>query len=434
MADLETLNGSAPSAGGPPPKWSWGKRPPQVYCLAGAVAVMPFVALFASTQTAALLLLLGALVLVTNPVSGLGPFKTQPYLIPLAVLLAVGAVSMMWAAEGAEAAKRFWRLAGFTAFGILIVTHARELRDSDRRLLGTVLIAAVWVFLVLFAIERLSGKVLTQNLAGTWSEVELRAILNRPGTVLLLLGWPAAGFLFARGRPVHAVMLLMGCGLVQVGSEGQTAMVAWLAGGTAALLGAVAGRIWAAVFGAVLCLGVFGAPILVSADAVQSKVAGMTTGDFISARHRLLIWDFTAGRIGEKPVFGWGLGGSRAIPGADRNAAAYAAKQGIGWVQPGDAGRLGASTILPLHPHNAFLQVWLDLGLAGAAAAAAFLWLCARRCAAGPAAVRACRFGLLATAVTIACLSYGIWQSWWVATLFIVSALSAAIPDKVRRS
>ena len=433
MTETDSPFGTVPEKNGRPPKWSWGSRPPQVYCLAGTAALAPIVALFASTQMAALLLLLGALVLVTNPVSGLGPFKTQPYILPLVCLLAFGALSALWAVDGAETGKRFWRLTGFAAFGILIVTHARELRSNDRTLIGSVLIGGVWVMLVLFVFERFSGKALTQLVTGYQTVGELLAILNRPGTVLLLLGWPAAGFLFARGKAVHAVLLLMACGLVQVGSQGQAATIAWLAGGASAAAGAVAGRFWSVVFGALLCAGVLLTPLAVSNGSFQQQVASITPAEVSSARHRLLIWDFTAERIAEKPLVGWGLGGSRAIPGGEMSAGAYAASQGLDWLRPTDQRWLGSSAVLPLHPHNAFLQVWLDLGLVGAVAAAALLWFCARPCAVGPPGVRACRFGLLATAVTVASLSYGVWQSWWVATLFITAALAVAIPDKVRR-
>ena len=66
----------------------------------------------------------------------------------------------------------------------------------------------------------------------------------------------------------------------------------------------------------------------------------------ISAGHRLLIWSFTGDRIAERPLTGWGLDASRAIPG------------GRDPIRPGEAW-------MPLHPHNAALQLWLELGAPG---------------------------------------------------------------------
>ena len=417
---------------GPPPKWSWGARPPQTYCLAFAVILMPPVMLFASTQMAALLLLAGGLMLITNPVSGLGPLRMQRYLIPVLLILALGALSGLWAVEGAETAKRFWRLVGFTAFGVLVLTHARELPDRDRTLIGSVLVAAFWVLFVFFAFERFSGAAITALVTDS-SEAERYAILNRPGTMLLLLSWPAAGFLFVRKKIVHAVLLLLAAGLVQVGGQGQTVILAWLAGGVAAAAGAVAPRVWAAVLGALIAFCALLSPFALTQPQLQAAVAERLPVHATSLRHRLLIWKFSAEMIAERPFLGWGLAGSRAVPGADQPALAYAQNKGVDWVNRSDSGIFSRTPVLPLHPHNAFVQIWLELGLLGAVLAAGFFWLCAQACRAGPPGVRACRFGLMASAVTIACFSYGVWQSWWIAALFLVASLCAAIPDKVRR-
>ena len=92
--------------------------------------------------------------------------------------------------------------------------------------------------------------------------------------------------------------------------------------------------------------------LVVTADAVK-----------FSAAHRLLIWSFVGDRIAEHPLAGWGLNSSRAIPG------------GKDPIEPG-------ASWLPLHPHNAPLQLWLELGVPGAvllALLAAYAWLALAR-------------------------------------------------------
>ncbi len=120
----------------------------------------------------------------------------------------------------------------------------------------------------------------------------------------------------------------------------------------------------------------------------------------ISAGHRLMIWSFVGDRIAERPLAGWGLDASRAMPG------------GRDPIRPGE-------TWLPLHPHNAPLQLWLELGVPGVALAAllvAYLWL-------GLAEVRwprlfAAAVGASLAAAIIACVAtYGVWQEWWIGTL-----------------
>jgi O-antigen ligase len=94
--------------------------------------------------------------------------------------------------------------------------------------------------------------------------------------------------------------------------------------------------------------------------------------------HRLSIWNFTADRVAERPIVGRGLETSKVIPGNK--------------TRPD-----GIDAALPLHPHNAALQMWLELGVAAAA-------------------------GCFVSATVFALISYGIWQSWWLPALTIAGA------------
>jgi O-antigen ligase len=120
----------------------------------------------------------------------------------------------------------------------------------------------------------------------------------------------------------------------------------------------------------------------------------------ISVGHRLLIWSFAGDRIAERPLTGWGLDASRAIPGGDDP------------IRPGEPW-------MPLHPHNAALQVWLELGAPGAvlfALLAAFAWGVLAR-AEWPPLFAAGAGGSLTIAFVGCFGTYGMWQEWWLGTL-----------------
>ena len=125
-----------------------------------------------------------------------------------------------------------------------------------------------------------------------------------------------------------------------------------------------------------------------------------------SAQHRLAMWSFVADRIAEKPWLGWGFGASRTIP-----------QEGY---------RLGLDTeIMPLHPHNLSLQTRLELGVPGIFIVVALMLsvlvpllnLCYRSSFGVAAFVSAVSW------IFIANVSFGMWQTWWISTAFVLASV-----------
>jgi O-antigen ligase len=123
----------------------------------------------------------------------------------------------------------------------------------------------------------------------------------------------------------------------------------------------------------------------------------------LSAGHRLFIWSFVGDRIVERPLTGWGLDSSRSIPG------------GQDLIRPGE-------TWLPLHPHNTPLQLWLELGAEGAVLFALVVALAWHALASAPwsRAFGAAAGASLAIALIACVTTYGIWQEWWLGSLWFL--------------
>ena len=159
-----------------------------------------------------------------------------------------------------------------------------------------------------------------------------------------------------------------------------------------------------------------------------------------SALHRLYIWNFAAERIADHPIAGWGLDAARRIPGGDfpvviRGCDSEQRPTRQLWVE---------STLMPLHPHNAILQVWLELGGIGAILGlGAVLVVLARAFHAQPWRRRGAQAGFSGVCcggLAVALVSFGIWQEWFLAALFIAAAISVLAarqdetpPDQPRR-
>jgi O-antigen ligase len=138
-----------------------------------------------------------------------------------------------------------------------------------------------------------------------------------------------------------------------------------------------------------------------------------------STIHRLFIWRFAGDRIAERPLWGWGMDAARDIPGGQLDlSTAYPQA-----VLPANA------RALPLHPHNATVEWRLDLGIPGAVLMLAILVWGLYRLGWHGALSANRRAGSLAwatSAIIIGCVSYGFWQAWWLACLWLGAALLAA--------
>lgn len=224
--------------------------------------------------------------------------------------------------------------------------------------------------------------------------------LNQIEAAVAVLVFPVAAALWCRRRiglaaaaeaiMLAAVMLLLDStaklGLVIVVPV--AALVYWRRAAVARALAALA------------VLGVLAAPATLPLLARLPGLLHAAESFKMTLWHRLLIWFFVGGRIGEHPLAGWGLDSSRAIPG-------------------GDVLILFDWSWLPLHPHDAALQVWLELGLPGAILFALLLgWLWLRLGEVGwPRLYGAAAAAAFVAALTVASASYGIWQEWWLGTL-----------------
>jgi len=133
---------------------------------------------------------------------------------------------------------------------------------------------------------------------------------------------------------------------------------------------------------------------------------------------RFVIWEFASDRIFERPLFGWGLDASRDIPGG----------QSLIHLFDLNDGRTATGQALPLHPHNAVIQIWLELGIVGLAL---LVGLFAFAVMATARAMN--RFAQAATAATVmsafvmAQLGFGVWQGWWLAALATITIFTAIV-------
>jgi exopolysaccharide production protein ExoQ len=332
--------------------------------------------------------------------------------IALGVLLAWCAAASLWGFEPARSLVLTLRIGAIFAAALLLHALAGKLDDQSRRRFGDWLVAGVVLGLGLMASEAALGFPLDRWLHDTPHTAGDPAVaLNRGAVALAILCWPAAAFLRRRfGRTVSFALppiVLLVLSFLSSLSAG----AGLIAGAVTALVASLhprAGRV-------VLVLATVGA--LVGSPLVAKQLYRLDWEDAgwlpHSAAHRVTIWNFAVQRIAEKPLAGWGF-----------DAARYMKR-----VYP----ELAAKPLSPisLHPHNAVLQVLLELGVIGALVALGVAWTLIRRTDALPWPERVFAQATYVTILAISCTAFGIWQNKWLA-LIASAALAVALtrPDR----
>lgn len=320
-------------------------------------------------------------------------FRSSPW--PFLILLALliwALVTWTWSpVEPDWTGSRVWvdlggsvalKLAALLPLCAAFVIAADRLRTTSARIVSVALAGAVVVLAAVLLIEGATGGALYRQIQPDMREDLAFRNAGRGVFVAAVLFWPAAGVLTRRFGKGSALALATGLAI---------AAAAVLLDMTAGALAVIAGGVVFAIFHAAPRFAGWLAAAFVTAFTLSAPWLALAAppagGQPASWAARLDIWREMAERAVQRPVTGWGLDASRTFD-------------------------------ISLHPHNAALQSWVELGLPGALLfalfwSAAFL-ACARVGREDPTVGAAWAGGATAFFV-IGGLSFGMWQEWWLA-------------------
>lgn len=347
-------------------------------------------------------LLLAALVMASEvgaervgQVARMGVIRPLPLL--LLALLVWMAISLLWTAQPARALRVWAPLAGIAVAAIIGLPALRRIMPART---GLWLAFGLGVALVLLAVEGALDFPLRRMIGSDPQSFRL----NRPQMAIAMLLWPALLVLVSEKLRFFAVVLVaLALGVMATSQAGAAlfgVLVGLMAWGLATWLPRLAG--WLIAGTALVALA--GAPWLmrivndVIPPALHDKLAQM------SSHIRGDIWHAFALAIPMHPVGGFGLDATRVmhlLPEAVRVAEPLRGFLNVG------------------HPHNAALQVWVELGAVGAVLTLVALALGLRGLLRLEGRVRSLALAAFSAGFAIAYVSHGAWQAWWIATLVL---------------
>lgn len=343
------------------------------------------------------------------------PVPDRTLLLALGLFLGWAGLSLGWTAGGGKATTGFFSFLYLWLPGLLLLSLLTELSSQTARLVARWLLPAAAVGAALFAVELLADQPIQHWAAGSDKELlDYERDLNRAALLLALLAGPVALLLWRLGRRVLAGLALFLPLLMAADSSSQSSVAA-LAG--LIILLTVAILSWRVAAGMVAG-GIVAGVTLCGPVAQWMMAAGLSDAAWMPAsfRHRIMTWNFVAGHLGDHPWIGWGLEASRAIPGGQE---VFPNTGPPGW------------PVLPIHPHNLFLQVRLELGWVGAALAALLLLAILRRITRLDPGVRPMAIALLGACIFTQCFAYGAWQGWLICGM-LFGAVLVGLAGRVR--
>jgi O-antigen ligase len=339
------------------------------------------------------------------------PFVRTRVTVTLAALVLFAFASCFWSSAGVLAWEKFIELLALALSACIVPVTVKALSPTDKAKLGNFFLIGLGIGMAAFYGDLLLGKPFM-----SWHKQLADAPLNtynRSDIALGLLLWPAAALLYRRGKKALGLVLLLAYTALTLLLLSHSAMVAMTLG----LIALVASLYFLPlVDGALIAICVLG--FIVSIPVAFTLYRHGLSADMalpFSFRHRVEIWNFTAGRILRHPLFGLGLEGSRAIP--------------VGDLAPGFMPI--SHDRPPLHPHNIFLQLWLEFGIAGSMIAFAFMASVIAAAKTLPRPLANFTVATIAAALSVASFAFGIWQGWWLALLIFLPCLLFLTTDKI---
>jgi O-antigen ligase len=335
--------------------------------------------------------------------------------IGLVVLAAWTVISAFWSPLNDPS--KALRTVALGVPGLVFLAWLRLTMPASRHL-HRALIAAVIIAIIILLFEGLSSAVLMRTLRGE-DAASAAVNLERVGRGVVLFSillWPA-GIALASRRPIAGAVLLVAGASAVVILPMNAALVGLILGTATLIAVRIAPRTALAALAIAFCLYAAFAPRLssqiVTIPALQARQIELPT----PWAHRIGIWSFAADQAAAVAPLGAGFDAARAI--GAREDVIEALRPQFGY----------APAAMPLHPHNAVLQVWLELGVVGVIGLGLVfvglvrgLW----RWSASPWR-RAAATAALVTALPPFVLNFGIWQAWWLAALWLAVALTVGL-------
>lgn len=352
--------------------------------------------------------------------------KLTPGFIIWGLFLLWGIASIIWSIDGKHTLYLWTKLLLLSLAGISLSLMFQGISNTFKnRLLLALMFGLVITNAWLMVEIKTQGKLLSLIKGKDFNLTHY----NKALSLEIMLFWPILAYLnrffkvnIDQEKKYLALMLqlvlIFQTAFIVFCLEATTVKVAFIIGSLTAICSLINEKFvkWSLLIGSIIVFTT--APLLYQKVLTPSTVASVTH-NFIkksSFYHRLYIWKFVSGEVLSKPWTGWGLDASRHKYFSEIKISAKEIRNQTPFLE------ISCLDLLPLHPHNLPLQLWLELGFPGIFLIIYLISLTVimipqifKENLSKPAA-----YASFASALVMSMGSYGTWQSWWVSGLWLV--------------
>jgi O-antigen ligase len=390
--------------------------------LAAAIGALLPLSVFVPLATTVLLALAALTAFRPWPRPPAGRWRL-PLLAALA-LIALGLASAIWAISPAFALEAALKTLALLLAGAVLAQRLAGLDEAGRRLVEGALLTGFALGLALLLVEAATDQALARLIARAQERPFDPRAGNRGAVMLTLTLAPVVVLLWRRGLRHAALAALVLAPVAVLGLHSHSAILALTLGLAVFALVLAFGRPAALVLASVAALALLASPLIYRTLLGVPDEDGLLLALSLreSAYHRLYIWQFAAERVMEQPLLGHGLRHYRLLP------KPFELARELGGPYPPETAHW---FIDATHPHSVFLQVWVDLGAAGALALATLL-VTLVAASARPGGARpeaAARVAGLVAYLAVGLTAYDMVQTQWMATAWLLVAVTALMRE-----
>jgi len=319
------------------------------------------------------------------------------------VFLLWSIISCIWSPHSMDSFILIIRVCLLVFAGLFIAQNINQIRTQE--LVVTVIQPICYgscLAVILFIIEYYThGAISTtaRNIIGSSKSFFYLHFMDRGCSILTVFAWPMILHLLNSNKQILAIIFYAIVFTILIMSDSLASSLAFVCSGISFIILKISNMkvrilILPAMLASIILVPILAYkqdPIFLSDKYFHSKA---------SAQHRLFIWHFVSHEAVKTPIIGRGFDSSRYI--GDGQVVHYNNSE---W------------SVLPLHPHNNILQIFLETGVIGLILFAALITsICLHIQKLKHSNAGACAFACLISYFCIGMIAFGAWQLWWVAT------------------